>query len=69
MQYAMRMVKQYIKKNYLDNASEYANGNSKYYHHGMLECMLLDELDPEWKDSYTFDRSLDEVIAEYVTNN
>ncbi len=57
------------KENYLDNASEYANGNSKYYHHGMLECMLLDELDPEWKDSYTFDRSLDEVIAEYVTNN
>lgn len=57
------------KENYLDNDSEYVNGNSKYYHHGMLECMLLDELDPEWKDSYTFDRSLDEVIAEYVTNN
>ena len=28
--------------------------------------MLLDELDPEWKDSYSFDRTLDEVIAEYV---
>ena len=55
------------RKNYLNNASEYANGNAKYYHHGMLECMLLDQLDPEWKASYSFDRTLDEVIAEYVT--
>ena len=56
------------KENYLDNAAEYVNGNSKYYHHGMLECMLLDQLDPEWKDSYSFDRTLDEVIADYVVN-
>ena len=55
------------RKNYLDTASEYADGNAKYYHHGMLECMLLDQLDPEWKTSYSFDRTLDEVIAEYVT--
>ena len=55
------------RKNYLDTASEYANGNAKYYHHGMLECMLLDELDPDWKDSYSFDRTLDEVIAECVS--
>ena len=27
---------------------------------------LLDELDPEWKDSYSFDRTLDEVIADIV---
>nr|MCR5102965.1 hypothetical protein [Eubacterium sp.] len=54
------------RKNYLDTASEYADGNAKYYHHGMLECMLLDQLNPEWKTSYSFDRTLDEVIAEYV---
>ncbi|MCR5226792.1 MAG: hypothetical protein K6E27_06230 [Eubacterium sp.] len=54
------------EKNYLENAGEYVEGNAKYYHHGMLECMLLDELDPEWKDSYNFDCSLSDVIASYV---
>ena len=54
------------KKKYLDSATKCAEGNAKYYRHGMLECMLLDELDPEWKDSYSFDRTLDEVIAEYA---
>ncbi len=56
---------QVYRDNYLENAAEYKNGNSKYYSHGMLECMLLDELNPEWKDSYSFDRTLDEVIEEY----
>jgi hypothetical protein len=28
--------------------------------------MLLDELDPQWKASYYFDKPLDEVIASYV---
>ena len=59
---------QVYRDNYLKNAADYSDGNSKYYHHGMLECMLLDELDPEWKDSYSFDRSLDEVIVEYAVN-
>ena len=53
-------------KNYLNSAAEYVNGNSKYYHHGMLQCMLLDELDPQWKDSYAFDKNLDEVITQCV---
>ena len=59
---------QVYRDNYLKNAADYSDGNAKYYHHGMLECMLLDELDPEWKDSYSFDRSLDEVIVEYAVN-
>ena len=50
------------KKLYLENAGEYAEGNAKYYRHGMLECMLLDELDPQWKESYHFDKPLTEVI-------
>ncbi len=54
------------QKNYLDVASRYVDGGAKYYRRGMLECMLLDELDPEWKTSYEFDRPLDEVIAELV---
>ncbi len=59
---------QVYRDNYLKNAADYSDGNAKYYHHGMLECMLLDELNPEWKDSYSFDKSLDEVIVEYAVN-
>ena len=51
---------------YINEAGNYIDGNSKYYHHGMLQCMLLDELDPQWKASYNFDKPLDEVIASYV---
>ena len=56
------------EKEYLENIAKYADGNAKYYHLGMLECMLLDKLDPDWKTSYSFDRALEEVIAEYVNN-
>ena len=51
---------------YINEAGKYIDGNSKYYHHGMMQCMLLDELDPQWKASYNFDKPLDEVIASYV---
>ena len=51
---------------YINEAGNYIDGNSKYYHHGMMQCMLLDELDPQWKASYIFDKPLDEVIASYV---
>ncbi len=51
---------------YINEAGNYNDGNSKYYHHGMMQCMLLDELDPQWKASYYFDKPLDEVIASYV---
>lgn len=56
------------EKEYLETAGTYADGNAKYYRLGMLECMLLDKLDPDWKTSYSFDRALEEVIAEYVNN-
>lgn len=52
--------------NYLDILSKYAEGNAKYYRLGMLECMLLDKLDENWKDSYSFDRPLDEVIEDHL---
>jgi hypothetical protein len=54
-----------FRANYAEN-TDYAEGNAKYYRHGMLQCMLLDELDPEWKTGYSFDKTFDEVIAEYV---
>ena len=54
------------EKEYLENVANYVDGGAKYYHLGMLECMLLDKLDPDWKASYSFDRALEDVIAEYI---
>ena len=55
------------EKKYLDTAGEYAYGNAKYYRHGMLECMLLDKLDPDWKASYSFDKPLCDLIEEKIS--
>ncbi len=55
------------EKKYLNNAGEYTNGNAKYYRHGMLECMLLDKLDPEWKTTYSFDKPLCDLILEKIS--
>ncbi|WP_022761279.1 MULTISPECIES: hypothetical protein [unclassified Butyrivibrio] len=55
------------QKEYLGTASKYVDGNAKYYRLGMLECMLLDKLDPEWKNSYSFDRTFEEVIDDYIS--
>ena len=54
------------KKNYLDNSCNYTEGNAKYYRQGMLMCMLLDKLDPYWKDSYGFDIPLSMLIEQYM---
>lgn len=47
---------------YLDNISVYSNGSGKYYRIGMAQCMLLDKLDPEWKEGYDFSVSLNELL-------
>lgn len=51
-------------KDYIDTAKEYTLGNAKYYRHGMLECMLLDKLSPDWKSAYSFDVTLDDLLLE-----
>lgn len=40
--------------NYIDNISTYGGGSGKYYKTGMAMCMILDTINPEWKDSYDF---------------
>jgi hypothetical protein len=57
---------QAFEKDYLDVASKYAEGGAKYYRLGMLQCRLLDKLDPDWKNAYSFDCSFDEVILGYL---
>lgn len=54
------------QENYIDTAVTYADGNAKYYRLGMLECLLLDQLDPDWKSGYAFDQPLDALISDYV---
>lgn len=49
-------------QNYIDSISIYSNGTGKYYNKGMALCMILDRLDPDWKNGYDFSVSLDELI-------
>lgn len=40
----------------------YENGNGKYYAMGMYKCLLLDELMPQWKETFCVTDSLDEYL-------
>lgn len=44
----------------------YSNGAGKYYAMGMLKCLLLDQLAPEWKDDFTATADLDEFLQAAV---
>ena len=48
--------------NYIDNISTYGRGSGKYYKTGMAMCMILDTINPEWKDSYDFSEPLIDLI-------
>lgn len=48
--------------NYIDNISTYGGGSGKYYKTGMAMCMILDTINPDWKDSYDFSESLINMI-------
>lgn len=44
----------------------YSNGAGKYYAMGMLKCLLLDQLAPDWKDDFTALADLDEFLQTAV---
>ena len=44
----------------------YSNGAGKYYAMGMLKCLLLDQLAPDWKDDFTALADLDEFLQAAV---
>lgn len=48
--------------NYIDNISTYGGGSGKYYKTGMAMCMILDTINPAWKDSYDFSEPLINLI-------
>ena len=50
-----------FETNYIDAIGEYG-GSGKYYKQGMAMCMILDTIDPEWKQSYDFSEPLINLI-------
>ena len=43
---------------------ELSGGSGKYYTLGMLKCLLLDTLAPEWKNGFSLPCDLSEYLAE-----
>ena len=43
---------------------EYKNGSGKYYEIGMIKCMLLDQLNPKWKNEFGLDKGFDVLLSE-----
>ncbi len=40
----------------------YQNGSGKYYEMGMLKCMILDQIAPDWKESFDVTTDLDVLL-------
>ncbi|MDE6516624.1 MAG: hypothetical protein K2L18_02080, partial [Acetatifactor sp.] len=47
---------------YLDSISEYGGGSAKYYRTGMAQCMILDRLNPGWKEGFDLSEPLIDLI-------
>lgn len=47
----------------------YSNGSAKYYTMGMLKCMLLDTLFPNWKESWNLEETLDVLLDKVCRQN
>lgn len=47
---------------------QYANGSEKYYHMGMLKCVLLDQLTDGWQHELSDEAGLDELLRRHVTD-
>lgn len=53
------------KEYYLGDFS-YENGSGKYYHLGMLKCLLLDEMLPGWQSRFSASYGLNQLLHECV---
>lgn len=51
-----------FEDNYIEAISEYGGGSGKYYKTGMAMCMILDTVNPEWKNGYNFSEPLINLI-------
>ena len=46
---------------------EYENGRGKYYHLGMLKCVLLDEMMEGWQKKFDINCGLDELLQACIS--
>lgn len=51
-----------FRKVYIENVDFYREGTIKYYNMGMMQCLLLDKLNPDWKVGYDFSTSFMELV-------
>ena len=51
-----------FEDSYIEAISEYGGGSGKYYKTGMAMCMILDTVNPEWKNGYDFSEPLINLI-------
>lgn len=63
--YRMAAGEKAYKERYLENLDTYEGGRGKYYRTGFAKCLILDRLNPNWKETFDFTRGLDEVLEEY----
>ncbi|MBQ8568575.1 MAG: hypothetical protein IJ446_05085 [Oscillospiraceae bacterium] len=52
------------ERDYISEISGYSDGTGKYYKTGMAQCIILDKLNIEWKDTYDFSRPFIDLINE-----
>lgn len=55
-----------LEDDYIESINLYAKGSPKYYYSGMAQCMILDNLDNTWKESYDFSQPLINLIYEKI---
>lgn len=53
---------------YTDKIGTYDEGRSKYYTLGMAKCLLIDKLDPSWKNNFAMDRSYVDMIRDALND-
>ena len=49
---------------YIEGIDVYNEGREKYYTLGMAKCLLIDKLDPAWKNNFAMDRSYADMIRD-----
>lgn len=59
---------QEYQERYLDTLDAFEGGRGKYYRTGMAKCLILDKLDPDWKEGLDFTESLDQLLDKAAAN-
>lgn len=62
--YEMLSGKDAYEEQYLDGISVFEGGRGKYYRTGMAKCLILDQILPDWKNTFDFTMGLDECCEQ-----